>query len=167
MAFNFKNMKILVVDDDASMREITGAILEKLEFKSVDTASNGDDAFDLFKKNNHNVILTDWQMEPVSGLELIKKVRAKNTDSPNRYVPVILVTAYTEMKMIEAARSVGTTELLIKPFSTDDLAKRIAYVINKPREFIDREEYTGPDRRRIKKKNFSGPYQRREDSSNG
>lgn len=164
MAFRFKDLSILIVDDDASIREMMAAILKKLEFADIDTAGNGEAGFSLFKEKNHHIVITDWQMDPVNGIELVEKIRSKDSGSPNREVPVILATGYTNTKMIEQARNVGTTELLIKPYSADDLARRIAYVLNKPREFIDITTYAGPDRRRITKKGFNGPFQRKEDN---
>ena len=163
MAFRFGNLSVLVVDDDSSLREITCAILEKLKFKSVDKATNGEDALELFREKSHDLIITDWQMEPMDGLEMIKVIRSDDEHSPNREVPIILVTAYTSVEMIIEARKVGTTELLIKPFSSSDLAKRIAYVMNNPREFIERDDYIGPDRRRMKPNDFDGPFKREGD----
>ena len=81
--------------------------------------------------------------------------------------PVILVTGYSALSRVAEARDAGVTEFLVKPFSANDLAKRIAYVINKPRDFIDCTGYFGPDRRRRKNPDYKGPFRREEDESGG
>src|SRR5690606_21328283 len=86
-------------------------------------------------------------MEPMNGIEFTDEIR-NNAQSPNRMAPVILVTGYSALTRVAQARDVGVTEFLVKPFSANDLAKRLAYVINKPRDFIDSAQYFGPDRRR-------------------
>jgi DNA-binding NtrC family response regulator len=74
-----------------------------------------------------------------------------------------MVTGYSAMPRVAEARDTGATEFLVKPFSANDLAKRIAHVINKPRDFIDSNEYFGPDRRRRKADDYIGPLRREED----
>ena len=78
-------------------------------------------------------------------------------------VPVILMTGYSAQPRIENARDLGVTEFLVKPFSASDLARRIAYVINKPRDFVDSEQFFGPDRRRRKDEDYGGPQRRGDD----
>ena len=96
---------------------------------------------------NPDIVIADWQMEPMNGIELTHEIRT-NQLSPNRMAPVILVTGYSAITRVAQARDVGVTEFIVKPFSANDLAKRLAYVINKPRDFIDADGYFGPDRRR-------------------
>lgn len=148
MAFQFSDLSILIVDDDPSIREITAAVLKKLELKRVDTASDGEEAFKLFCKHNHSVVLTDWQMEPMDGLELIYKIRGENTGSPNREVPIILASGYGNNEVVQNARDSGVTELLVKPYSADNLMKMLVYVLNRPRKYVQQGKYYGPDRRR-------------------
>ena len=78
-------------------------------------------------------------------------------------VPVVLVTGYSALQRVAEARDAGVTEFLVKPFSANDLAKRIAYVINKPRDYIDSDDYFGPDRRRRMAPDFKGPFRRADD----
>ena len=135
-----------------------------MEFKQIHTAPSGEAALNLFKEYGHDLIITDWQMSPMDGVELARFIRTQNGETPNRKVPIIVSTGFTNIKMINEARDAGVTEFLVKPFSADDLAKRITYVMNKPRPFVEEADYIGPDRRRIKKKGFDGPYKRKEDA---
>ncbi len=167
MAFQFSDLSILIVDDDPSIREITAAVLRKLELGRIDTASSGEEAFELFKKHNHSLIITDWQMEPIDGLELIRMIRRQDNGSPNAQVPVILSSGYCSDDAIEEIRASGVNELLVKPYSADDLIKRVVYVLNRPRKFIKIENYFGPDRRRRTSGEYEGPERRQGEESDG
>lgn len=162
MALDFKKLSILVVEDTAPMRKLMISVLETLGAGKIYTAENGQTGFEQFCKHNPDIVLSDWHMEPVDGIELTKEIR-NNQISPNRMVPIILVTGYSALSRVAQARDAGATEFLVKPFSANDLAKRIAYVINKPRDFIDSKDYFGPDRRRRVDPDFKGPFRRAED----
>lgn len=162
MGFQFGKLRVLVVEDTMPMRNLFVEVLKSLEVRDIHVASNGEQAFEMFQKDNHDIILTDWVMEPMDGLELSKEVRT-NSLSPNRTVPVILITGYSAWSRVEDARDVGVTEFLIKPFTAKDIARRIAYVITNPRDFIEAPGFFGPDRRRRKDASYSGPLRREED----
>lgn len=166
MAFDFKKLSILVVEDTAPMRKLIASVLETMEVGTIYTAEDGESGYEQIKKHNPDIVVSDWHMEPVNGIELTHEIRT-NTLSPNRMVPVILVTGYSALTRVAEARDAGVTEFLVKPFSANDLAKRIAYVINKPRDFIDCEHYFGPDRRRRVNPDYKGPMRRAEDSQAG
>lgn len=161
MAFNFKKLRILLVEDSAPMRKIVEAVLNALEVGHVDTAENGEQGFELFCEHNHDVIITDWQMEPMDGIELTCKIRT-DSKSPNKKVPIILASGHIGLEWINKARDGGVSELLIKPFSANDLAKRISYVVNKPRKFVECGAFFGPERRRKDDPKYKGD-ERRED----
>ncbi len=162
MAFDFKKLSILVVEDTTPMRKLLASVLEAMEVGLIYTASDGGVGYEQVKKFNPDIVIADWHMVPVNGIELTKEIRT-NTLSPNRMVPVILITGYSAMSRVAEARDAGVTEFLVKPFSANDLAKRIAYVINKPRDFIDAAAYFGPDRRRRENSDYKGPFRRNED----
>ena len=164
MAFDFRKLSILVVEDTAPMRKLIASVLETMDVGLIYTAENGEQGYEQVKRHNPDIIIADWHMEPMNGIELTREIRT-NTISPNRMVPVILVTGYSAMSRVAEARDAGVTEFLVKPFSANDLAKRIAYVINKPRDFIDCPDYFGPDRRRRVTPNYKGPFKREEDKS--
>ena len=99
----------------------------------------------------------------MDGLELVEKIR-KDPKSPNRTVPIIMVSGFCAPERISKARDVGTTEFIVKPFSSDDLAKRIAHTVNNPRDFIVTPHFVGPDRRRKDNPNFEGESSRQKDT---
>ena len=86
-------------------------------------------------------------MEPVSGIEFVKRLRLSK-DSPNPFLPVILLTGHTELKRVLIARDAGVNEFLAKPISPKELYVKIRSIIENPRPFIRTETYFGPDRRR-------------------
>ncbi len=164
MGFKFEKLSMLVVEDTQPMQKLLVSVLEALGIKNVETCANGQDAFRLFCNHNHDIVLSDWQMDPVDGISLTRMVR-KHQLSPNRVAPVILITGYSAWPRVEEARDAGVTEFLVKPFTAHDLARRIAHVINAPRDFIDTQDFFGPDRRRRKSADsgYTGPHRRAED----
>lgn len=164
MAFDFKKLSVLVVEDTAPMRKLLASVLETMEVGLVYTANDGQQGYEQVKKFNPDIVIADWHMMPVNGIELTREIRT-NTLSPNRLVPVILVTGYSAMSRVAEARDAGVTEFLVKPFSANDLARRLAYVISKPRDFVDCTSYFGPDRRRrAASADYRGPLRRDEDA---
>lgn len=162
MAYDFKKLSILIAEDVDPMRKILVSVAELLGVGNVLTAADGEEAFNIFRKNNPDIVLTDWVMEPMDGIALVKEIRT-NMLSPNRMVPIIMLSGYSYTERVNVARDAGVTEFLVKPFAAKDLANRIGYVINKPRDFIDCETYFGPDRRRKINAKYKGPYRREDD----
>ena len=164
MAFKFEKLSMLVVEDMQPMQKLLVSVLEALGIKNIETASDGAAAFQSFCRYNHDIVLSDWAMTPMDGIELTRLIR-KNPKSPNRLVPIILITGYSAWPRVEEARDAGVTEFLVKPFTANDIAKRIAHVINKPRDFIETQDFFGPDRRRRRDIdiNYKGPTRRNED----
>lgn len=166
MGFKFEKLSMLVVEDTQPMQKLLVSVLEALGIKKIQTANNGEAAFRAFLQNNHDIILSDWQMSPIDGIELTRMIR-KDVQSPNRMVPIVLITGYSAWSRVEEARDAGVTEFLVKPFTAHDLARRIAHVINKPRDYIETQDFFGPDRRRRPKEisGYNGPMRRSEDRS--
>lgn len=162
MSFKFERLSVLIVEDTVPMRKLVTSVLETLGVGTILNAQDGEKGYESFCKNNPDIVIADWHMIPMSGIELVRKIR-KSPDSPNKMVPVIMMTGYSAMLRVSEARDSGATEFLVKPFSANDLARRIAYVINKPRDFIETDDFFGPDRRRRKLDDYSGPYRRSED----
>ena len=151
-----------MAEDTDAMRTLILAVLTSLDITAIHYAKDGEQGFRVFCDKNPDIVITDWDMAPGNGVELTRRIR-NHPLSPNRLVPIIFLTGYSAVKRVGEARDAGATEYLIKPFTGADLAKRIAYVINKPRDFIDAEGYFGPDRRRLAKPDYTGPYRRAED----
>ena len=162
MQLNLKKISILIIEDMEPMRLIQKGVLEHIDVGKIYTAENGEDGLEITKRVNPDIILADWKMHPMDGIEFSKAVRGDVT-MPNRYVPIIMVTGFNATHRVAMARDAGVTEFLIKPFTAQQLARRIAYVINKPRDFIETRIFFGPDRRRQNPAHFNGPYRRTDD----
>lgn len=162
MPINFKKLSILVVEDLKPMRELMTSILKDLGVGHVVTAPDGEEGFRAFRLHNTDILITDWEMQPVGGLELTRRVRMSPM-SPNRMVPVIMMTGYTSPVRINAARDCGITEFLAKPFTAEKLVQRIAHVVNKPRDVVEAPGFFGPCRRRRMAEDYRGPVRRKAD----
>ena len=159
MSLKIERLSVLVVEDTAPMLKLVVSLLESLGVGKIYTADDGQRGFDVFKKMNPDIVISDWHMKTANGIDLALQIR-KNPLSPNRLVPMILVTGYSAMNRVAEARDSGVTEFLIKPFSANDLALRLAHVINRPRDFIDCRNFFGPDRRRREAATYQGPRRR-------
>ncbi len=160
MALNFKKLSILVVEDTKAMRHLIVSVLDALDIGKVYWAKNGEEGFEMYRQHNPDIILTDWVMKPIDGIELIREIR-NNPLSQNKSVPIIIITGYSARLRVEEARDNGVTEFLVKPFTAADLAKRIGYVINRPRSFVQTKSYFGPDRRRRRDTEYKGSDKRK------
>ena len=149
-----QNISFLVVEDNLFARDLMRDILEIVGARHITFARNGHDAYKTFKAAPADVILLDWQMDTLDGIEFTKMVRGRQ-DSPNPYVPIIMMTAYSDRSHVFKARDAGVNEYLIKPFSAKALFDRVLAVIERPRRFVRVGKYFGPDRRR-KDKTFVG-----------
>ena len=161
----FDHLKALIVEDNVHMRTLLRSLLTALGVKHVYEASNGADAFVILRDKSPDMILTDLSMKPVDGIAFTREVRLSH-DSPNAYVPIIMITGHTERLKVEAARDAGVTEFLAKPITAQGLFLRVAQIVERPRAFVRCDEYFGPDRRRRKDETFTGPWRRHEDYEN-
>lgn len=166
MAVNFAKLSVLVVEDNKAMRDLIVSVLDSLGVGSIVTAESGASGFMKFRNSNADIVIVDWEMEPKNGLSLTGEIR-RNPMSPNRMVPIIMLTGYSAPKRVAQARDTGVTEFLAKPFTAEGLINRIAYVINKPRDFIEAGDFFGPDRRRRRVENYHGPRRRKIDREGG
>lgn len=145
--YSLERLNFLVVDDNKHMRALVKTILHAFGSKNVHDASDGADAFKELRVFPADIIITDWNMDPLDGIDFTKLVRT-GKDSPNPFVPIIMLTGHTEMHRIIEARDSGVNEFLAKPISAKSLYSRIRSIIEKPRPFIRTKTYFGPDRRR-------------------
>ncbi|MFN3700693.1 MAG: response regulator [Alphaproteobacteria bacterium] len=159
MAFKFDRLSVLIAEDTVPMSKLVTSVLETLGVGTIYVANDGEKAFDIFCRENPDILIADWHMVPLNGIELVKIIR-QSPLSPNKMAPIIMMTGYSALPRVSEARDMGATEFLVKPFSANDLARRIAYVINKPRDFVETEDFFGPDRRRRIADNYNGPKRR-------
>lgn len=123
-----KNMNILIVDDYQTMLRIIKNLLKQLGFNNVDEATNGQIAFDMIKKKHYGLVISDWNMEPMTGLELLKAVRGAN-DNNFSNVPFIMITAESKTENVVAAKQAGVNNYIVKPFNAETLKTKIASVL--------------------------------------
>lgn len=148
------------------MTQITVAILHGFGINFVQTARNSDKAYELFCEERHDLLLVDWMIKPLDGISLAQKIRMDSL-SPNPFVPIILMTGFSEKRRVIQARDTGVTEFLVKPFTANDLYKRIDQIIMKPRQFVKSPSFFGPDRRRKMVDEDSTPKRRSSDDKTG
>ena len=145
--YDFKRMNVLVLDDNKHMRVLVQSILHAIGTKSIREASDAPEAFKELQRFSADLIITDWHMEPLDGLDFVRLVRTAK-DSPNPYIPIIMLTGHTELVRVMEARDAGVNEFLAKPISAKALLSRMISVVERPRPFVKSKTYFGPDRRR-------------------
>jgi two-component system, chemotaxis family, chemotaxis protein CheY len=124
MALDF-SMPILVVDDYQTMVRIIRNLLKQLGFEDVDDASDGSAAIDKMRGRKYGLIISDWNMEPMTGYELLRQVRA---DDVLRPTPFIMVTAESKTENVIAAKKAGVNNYIVKPFNAQTLKSKIEAV---------------------------------------
>ena len=121
-----KTMNVLVVDDYKSMIRIVRGLLNQLGFFNVDEALDGPTALALIRSKTYGLVLSDWNMQPMSGLELLKQVRAEER---TRTLPFVMVTAEAKAENVVAARQAGVNNYVIKPFTLAVLKQKLTAVL--------------------------------------
>jgi two-component system, chemotaxis family, chemotaxis protein CheY len=157
---DFSRLRFLVIDDNVHMRQIVRTLLHGFGGREVWEAEDGAAGLEVFTHNAPDILITDWAMPIFNGIELTQMIRQPGANS-NPFVPIIMLSAYTEMTRVMAARDAGVTEFLAKPISAKALYQRILSVILNPRPFIKTESYFGPDRRRTHNAKYNGPERRK------
>jgi CheY-like chemotaxis protein len=158
----FENLKALIVEDNAYMRSLLRALLNSIGVMDIAEASNGQAAIEILRERKSDLVLTDLAMKPMDGLEFTRYVRG-NEQSPNPFVPIIMISGHSEKYRVEAARDAGVTEFLAKPITAHTLFARIAEIVERPRAFVHCDSYFGPDRRRRAIEDYAGPRRRKEE----
>ena len=120
-----KNMRVFIVDDYTTMLRILRNLLRQLELNNVDEANDGDTAYHMMVKSPPDLIISDWNMAPVTGLELLRKVRA---DAKLKHIPFIMVTAESKTENVIIAKQAGVSNYIVKPFNAETLRVKIASV---------------------------------------
>ncbi len=157
--YDFKDLKVLVCDDSLQIRALVKNCLGAFGITNVADASSAEAAFQQLLDTKPDVVITDWSMGKSSGLEFVRKIRT-DLDSPNPYVPIIMLTAHTEMKRVQTARDAGVSSFLAKPMSAQSLYKRLVSLIEDKRPFVRCVDFFGPDRRFKSDPGFTGEDRR-------
>jgi two-component system chemotaxis response regulator CheY len=119
-----KNMNILVVDDYQTMIRIIRNLLKQLGFDNVDGATDGKMALSKMDEKPYDLIISDWNMKPMTGFDLLKEVRGGGNK-----VPFIMVTTESKTENVLAAREAGVNNYIVKPFNADTLKTKLSAVL--------------------------------------
>ena len=159
--YRFDRLRVLVVDDSVHMRKLVTTILQAFGVTQIAEADSADRAWQSLRDSNPDVIVLDWVMEGMSGIELVRLIRG-NPQAPNPFVPVIMLTGHTSPDHVREARDAGINEFIAKPVSVKTMMSRLMSVIENPRPFVRTKSYFGPCRRRRGNPEYRGPERRTE-----
>ena len=121
-----KSMQILIVDDYKTMLRIVRNLLKQLGFNNVDEATDGAAALSKLRSKKYGLVISDWNMEPMTGYELLKEIRADEQLKPT---PFIMVTAESKTDNVIAAKKAGVNNYIVKPFNAETLKNKMTAVI--------------------------------------
>jgi two-component system chemotaxis response regulator CheY len=121
-----KSINVLIVDDYRTMLRIIRNLLKQLEFDNVDEATDGQEALSKLRAGNFGLVISDWNMAPMTGLDLLKEVRA---DQRLRNLPFIMITAESKTENVVAAKAAGVSNYIVKPFNAETLREKIEKVL--------------------------------------
>ena len=161
MEFSFRSFRILVIDDSSAIRQLIHSTLDIIGVGTVEVAAHGGEAVELLKKStkpmddrryrpggsSFDIVMTNVDMPTVDGMMLLRWIR-RHEESPDRFMPVIMVSSYADPAKVREARDAGDTEFVAKPFTIASICSRLINAIEKPRQFVQTSDYFGPDRRR-------------------
>lgn len=154
--YDLKDLRVLVVEDSDFMRELFVSMLTELGVGEVVDVASGDLAIDELSKTAQeepgapsffDVVFSDWAMDGGDGLQLLRWIRSHNLPEI-RFLPFIMVSAYSTLDWVLMARDTGVNEFLTKPVSVKSVIARLVSIIEKPRAYVKSAGYFGPDRRR-------------------
>lgn len=144
--YDISGLTVLILEQQSLMRDLMKHVFREFRVKNVHITDDVNAAFSIFCETDVDLILTDWS-HGIDGMRFLKDVRL-HEDSPNPYVPVIVVTANTEINHVFIARDNGMSEYLAKPVSAQLIYSRICSTIDSTRPFVRAGGFFGPDRRR-------------------
>jgi CheY-like chemotaxis protein len=147
VVYALENLTVLVVEDNNFTRVLLRQVLRALGVTKILEANDGAEGLRELRERKPDVVITDWMMAPIDGLEFVRFVRTGD-DSPNPYIPIIMLTGHTELSRVIEARDAGVNEFLAKPISPKSIHTRLQSLVDNPRPFVRAGAYFGPDRRR-------------------
>ena len=155
--YDIRQLNVLLVEKHNYMRRIMRNFLSEMGVENIVDTAKPDQALQIFQEGDFDLVVTDWS-PGLNGITLMQMIRQEN-QSKNPFVPIIVVTANTEIRHIMTARDAGMTEFLAKPISAGMIYSRICSIIERQRLFIRCQNFFGPDRRR-RRMEFGGPDRR-------
>ncbi|MEQ8665303.1 MAG: response regulator [Rhodospirillales bacterium] len=161
-----RDVEILIAEDNDYARGLLRDILKVLGANRLHYCHDGQDALNTARHFDIDIALVDWHMPIMNGVQFTKTIRMAS-DSPNPFLPIIMISAFAGLEHVAEARDAGINEYLIKPYSARQLLTRITTVVERPRQFIRNDGYFGPDRRRIRDRLYTGIEKRKGPVTNG
>ncbi len=155
---SFAKLRVLVCDPNPHMGTLIGQMLRHLKVHAVEEVQTAGAALQALSSRRFGLILIDDKLDATDAVELVRMLRADG-NGINRATPVIMMASAPDAARIMAAREAGVTEFLRKPFAAVHVQSRLNAIFGAPRDFVDAEEYHGPDRRR-RKAEFKGGERR-------
>ena len=143
-----QSLKVLIVDDEPTMRKVTRSLLQAIGVKNIHEANDGSSGLEAICALAPDVVLLDWEMPSPNGTEFVRKVRSP-ASFPFPDVPIIMLTAYGERSRVLEAVKVGINEYLLKPVSSTSLQARLVAILSKPRKMVKKGDYYGPEPRKL------------------
>ena len=120
------NMNVLIVDDYQTMLRILRNLLRQLNFKNIDEASDGSEALKKLRSKSFGLVISDWNMEPMTGIQLLREVRA---DEKLKHIPFVMITAESKSENVIAAKEAGVSNYIVKPFNAETLKGKLTSVL--------------------------------------
>ena len=120
------NMKILIVDDYKTMLRIVRNLLRQLNFTDIDEATDGSMALSMLKQAKYDLVISDWNMEPMTGIELLREVRSNDS---LKHIPFVMITAESKTENVVLAKQAGVSNYIVKPFNAETLKMKLVSVL--------------------------------------
>ncbi len=120
------NMQVLIVDDYKTMLRIIRNLMKQLGFNNVDEAADGSAALQKLREKTYGLVISDWNMEPMTGLQLLQEVRA---DGELKAMPFVMITAESKTENVIAAKQAGVNNYVVKPFNAATLKSKLQSVL--------------------------------------
>lgn len=157
-----ESVSALILDDNAHMRGLVRVILASFGMRRIEEAHDCNEAVGIVAGGDIDIAFVDFKLGGLDGIEFCRRIRL-DPDSPSRYLPIIMITAYSERRRVIDAINAGVDEFLVKPIRAVDVANRVNAVIERRRSFVEAAGYFGPDRRRRDDPRHRGPWRRSAD----
>jgi two-component system, chemotaxis family, chemotaxis protein CheY len=125
MAVDLK-MKVLIVDDYKTMLRILRNLLRQLNFSNIEEATDGSMALQMLRDQAFGLVISDWNMEPMTGIQLLREVRS---DDSLKHIPFIMITAESKSENVIAAKEAGVSNYIVKPFNAETLKGKLTSVL--------------------------------------
>lgn len=164
--YNLDRVTIMLVEDNSFIRQTLEDLLRHFRVVKISTFKDGEEAISYLKDMKRvsnagpDIIISDLIMSPINGQLLLRWVRTSK-ESPNRFVPFIMMSGAADREFVSSIRDLGVSEFLAKPFSVQSVFTHLSGAIERPRSFIATKAYFGPDRRRMKSAGPTGTDERR------